>query len=339
MPNHFLLPPRLHIWLLAALLLPSAFASAQAPSLAPDPALHEVQQLLTIPEEQLDLGKTKLAIDQLIDPSIDVAGTLRQLDAMVTQARALVPANASKRDTVVALQTYLYLPGPWNGNRPFQYDLEDPFGRNLRNKLLGTYLATRKGNCVSMPLLFIILGQKLGLDVTAAEAPEHVLVKFRDERGQLFNIEATSGGFKSDASYRQDMPMMDQALANGVYLRRLSKRETVAVMAGTLLKYWGQQGQQERRIALADKILAVSPNSVMAMLQKGNAYYRMLRSEFLDRYPSADQIPERKRARFQELGRNNQLWFNRAEALGWRMPTEAQNGRYQQTIRHTQGTQ
>lgn len=339
MPCSLLSPSRLAVWLVTAMLFCSPFARAQVPSAEADPALQKVQHLLAIPEDQLDLGKAKLAIDQLMDPKIDLAGALRQLDAMAAQARALAPPNASKRDTVVALQTYLYLPGSWNGNRPFQYDLEDPFGRNLRNKLLTTYLTTRRGNCVSMPLLFIILGQKLGLDVTAAEAPEHVLVKFRDEQGQLFNIEATSGGFKSDASYRQDMPMTEQALASGVYLRRLSKRETVAVMAGTLLEYWGQQGQQERRIALADEVLAASPTSVMAMLQKGNAYYRMLRGDFLDKYPTMEAIPVNERARFQELGGNNHLWFNRAEALGWRMPTEAQNDAYQQTIQRAQRAQ
>ncbi len=36
-----------------------------------------------------------------------------------------------------------------------------------------------------MPFLFIILGQKLGLDVTASTAPEHVFVKYRDDMGNI----------------------------------------------------------------------------------------------------------------------------------------------------------
>jgi len=172
--------------------------------------------VLAAPESDVDLARSKIAIDRLIDPSIDAERTLAQLDAMASQVRSMVPASASKHDVVVALQTYLYVAGPWNGGQPFRYDLDDPYGKIVKNKLLATYLATRRGNCVSMPLLFIVLGQKLGLDVTAAEAPEHVFVKFRDEQGRLFNIEATSGGFKADAGYEKDLPMSPQALASGI---------------------------------------------------------------------------------------------------------------------------
>lgn len=129
----------------------------------------------------------------MIDPRIDVAGNLKRLDAMAEEVKALLPAKPSSRDKLEALRTHLYRAGPWNGHQPFRYDLDDPFGRDVRNKLLPTYLSTRKGNCVSMPLLFIILGQKIGLDVTAANAPEHVFVKYRDEAGALYNLEATSG--------------------------------------------------------------------------------------------------------------------------------------------------
>jgi len=330
----------MRVWwlLLAGVTLGGVHAVGMAETAVPDPALQTVRHLTAISEGDLDLAKAKLAIDALIDPNVDVSGTLQQLDAMAAQAATLVPPHASKRDTVVALQTYLYLPGAWNGQKPFRYDLDDPYGKDIHNKLLSTYLATRKGNCVSMPLLFIILGQKLGLDVTAAAAPEHVLVKFRDENGQLFNIEATSGGFKSDASYQHDLPITPRALANGIYLRRLSKRETVLVMAEALLELWGHEGQQERRIALADLLLEVNPTDVAAMLHKGSSYYLLLQSHFLSKYPSYEAIPATDRPYFEELGRNNKLWFNRAEALGWLQPDQAENTRYQQAIQRAKAT-
>src|SRR5690349_6970549 len=95
-------------WLLAMILLVAALplSAATSPAAVSDPALEQVRQLLAITEEGTDLARAKLAIDKLIDPTIDIDGTLRQLDEMAAQARALVPANASKHDTVVALQTY-----------------------------------------------------------------------------------------------------------------------------------------------------------------------------------------------------------------------------------------
>jgi regulator of sirC expression with transglutaminase-like and TPR domain len=327
-----------YIILTAALGLESTSVCAQTNTSVADPALQKVRQLLAIPEAQLDLTKAKLTIDHLVDPSVDVGGTLQQINAMVAQIKFQLPPNASKHDTLVALQKYLYTPGPWNDQRPFGYDFDDPFGRIIHNKLLSTYLSTRKGNCVSMPYLVIALGQKLGLDVTAASAPEHVLVKFRDEKGQVFNFEATSGVFKSEAGYLIDFAMTSQAIASGIYLRRLSKRETVALMAGTLLEVYHEKGQEERRIALANLILKVDPRDVTAMLQLGNAYVKIMKRDFISKYPIADEIPAAERPRFMELYQGNQFWFNRAESLGWRQPTQAQDASYLQVIERKKTT-
>jgi len=96
--------------------------------------------------------------------------------------------------------------------------MSDPLGQNPTHDLLTSYLASRKGNCVSMPILFVILGERLGLNVTLSTAPLHVLVKYTDaQSGVTYNLEATSGGgFTRDAWYRQNLPMTDVAIANGI---------------------------------------------------------------------------------------------------------------------------
>lgn len=116
------------------------------------------------PEDQIDLARSKLTIDRMIDPSIDVENNLKRLEAMAQKIRSMLPADASSLQKMETLIRYLYTAGSWNDNRPYRYDLDDPFGSNIHNKLLPTYLAIRKGNCISMPFLFIVLGQKLGLE-------------------------------------------------------------------------------------------------------------------------------------------------------------------------------
>jgi regulator of sirC expression with transglutaminase-like and TPR domain len=313
---------------------------AETVATAQDANLHALRAILELPDERIDLAETILTIGRMIDPSINVAANLERLDDMTDDILARLPANPSSGDKLAALRSYLYQAGPWNDYRPFRYDLDDPFGRNIQNKLLPTYLATRMGNCVSMPFLFIVLGRKLGIDVTAATAPEHVFVKYRDETGNLHNLEATSGaGFARDAWMRQQMPMTDQALANGIYMRPLGKKETVVVMMGTLLEFYGQQGLQERRIALANLALEYHPKDVMAMLQKGNAYYRLIKRDFIDKYSNPEDIPAEERAYFAELSRNNILWFDRAEALGWREPSQAANADYLNAVNGVKNAQ
>lgn len=295
--------------------------------------LAAVKALLAAPEPQLDLVKAKLLIDKLIEPSTDVESAAKQLDAMAKALKARFPPNATSHDKVEALREFLYKAGAWNGGKPFSYDFEDPFGRNIHNKLLTTYLSTRKGNCVSMPILFLLLGQRVGIDLTTATAPEHVFVKYRDEKGVVVNLEATSGGgVTSDAWIQHEMPMTPQALANGVYLRPLSKKETVAVMLGTLMEWYGRHDRQEDRIAVAQMALEVNAKDTTAMLHIHGAYGQMVEKDFQSRYATPRDIPPEQRATYIKLASASQQWRQRAEDLGWREPEQDTEEQYRQKV-------
>jgi regulator of sirC expression with transglutaminase-like and TPR domain len=298
-----------------------------------DTDLATIRQILQSPETDIDLARAKLTIDHLIDPSIDIDRTRLQLDAMASDLRSMLPAGASRRLTMDALRFHMYKASPWNANRPFTYDLDDPFGENVRNKLLTTYLATRKGNCVSMPLLFIILGQKLGVDVTAAEAPNHVFVKYRDDEGTYYNLEATSGaGFTRDLWIRQQFPMTDESITSGIYMRPLTKKETVVVMVGTLLEFYGKQGMQDQRIALAKVALEYSPKDVSLILHEHQAYLAKWKQDFTSMYPTPSDIPTEKRPLFMDYEGRMDALYQQAYALGWRPPDQASEDSYQQRV-------
>jgi hypothetical protein len=226
----------------------------------------------------------------------------------------------------------LYNAGPWNGNRPYRYDLDDPSGLIVSNKLLPAYLANRKGNCVSMPMLFVILGKKLGLDVAISTAPKHFFVKYRGDDGHYYNFEATSNGPILDASIRREFPMTEQALANGIYMRPWSNRETIVGLVDPLTQFYMQQHKYQRRIALADLVLEYFPKEVMAMLHKSAAYRDLIKQEFVRKYPFPGDIPPAERSRYDYLRKNMELWREKAEALGWRLPDETSEANYLQSV-------
>ncbi|GKT26850.1 transglutaminase family protein [Acidovorax sp. SUPP3334] len=242
----------------------------------PDENRNTIQKMLEAPEASIDLSTAKLVIDRMMDPSVDVDATLEQLDEMARGIRKTLPTGASKRLVLDALRFHIYQPNEWNGRRPFQYDLEDPFGRVIKNKLLSNYLSNRKGNCVSMPLLFIFLGQRLGLDVSLAAAPNHLFVQWRDSDGKLYNLETTSGaGFTRDAWLRQQSPMTDIALKSGIYMRPMSKKEAIVTMAETLMAFYEKQNEPYRHAAMAHFLLKYSPNDICALLNLGSMPFRV----------------------------------------------------------------
>ncbi len=294
----------------------------------------QIRHILKRPEQDIDLGQTKLTIDKQIDPSMDLQVNLRKIDAMVNRIRTMPEFGVSSGSRLWALRRYLYEAGEWNGFQPYQYDLDDPLGTKINNKLLPTYLSSKKGNCVTMPFLFIILGQRLGLDVTAATAPVHVFVKYRDETGAWYNLEATSGANPTrDVWYRQQLPMSDQAVANGVYLQPLTKKETVALMAETLTEYYVDQHEFEKVITLSDLILEYYPKDVAVMIRKANAYYDLLNKYYVRKYRSLAEIPPRAMGNYRYLSHNNKYWATKAMELGWREITKEEDERYLQSIK------
>ena len=293
-----------------------------------------IKTLLKQPESSIDFTQIKLSIDKLVDPSIDVESNLKKIDSIVMTIKSMLPANATSMDKMLTIKKYLYEAGIWNNYQPYQYDFNDPKGTLVKNKLLSTYLVTKKGNCVSMPLLFIVLGQRLGIDVTASTAPTHVLVKYTDSKtGQTYNLETTSGAnFSRDVWYQQSMHITNEALANQVYLQKLSKQETVAVMAMILAESYLDNQDYEKAMMISDVVLKSYKNAVDVMLMKGALFYRLLDKNYIKKYPTPNLIPIPERPYFEFLAINNRYWFEKAEALGWREPTQEDEQEYLKMI-------
>lgn len=318
---------------------PAAHAEVVNPSTVFDSShFDQAQQLKGIleqPENNIDFAQVKLTIDKMVDPSIDVEANIRKIDAIVKTIKTMLVADATSMDKMFAIKKYLYETGAWNDYQPYRYNFDDPKGTKVINKLLPTYLVTKKGNCVSMPLLFIVLGRRLGIDVTASTAPKHVLVKYTDSgTGQTYNLEATSGAnFSRDVWYQQTMNITDEALANRIYLQKLSKRETVAVMATALAESYLEKQEYEKAMMISEMVLRYFKNDVDVMLMKGVLFYRLLAKNYLSKYPAPNLIPEPERPYFQFLGTNNLYWFAKAESLGWREPTPEYEQNYLEIVK------
>ena len=80
------------------------------------------------------------------------------------------------------------------------------------------------------------------------------------------------------------------------------------------------KGQFEDAIRVADEVLRHYPKFAYAMVKKGTAYYHLIRTEFMEKYASERDIPQRFRSRLERLYENNQRAFADAEALGWLPP-------------------
>ena len=285
-----------------------------------------LREILRQPESKIDLARTKLTIDNMVDPTIDIDANLKKIDAMVAQVNAMAGAGASNKDKLRMLRHYLFDLGEWNAFQPFTYNLDNPKDDNVHSALLSTYLTSKKGTCVTMPFLFVILAQRLGLEVTASNAPQHFLVKYKmDPKGPWHNMETTSGGYYlPEEGYREQFPLTDKALQNGIYLQPLTKKETAAVMGRVLIQHYQAQKEYEKVITIADLILEYYPKDVEAMVNKSSAFAWLV-VRYRDMNLTLDDM-----AFMRYITVNNRRWREKAEELGWRERSKEEWDKYQQ---------
>jgi regulator of sirC expression with transglutaminase-like and TPR domain len=305
--------------------LSSTFACTRPSRSAIDP-VQVVRSVMSTPDDKVDFARAKLTFDKLYDPaSTDIDASLRQIDGMVQTVRAMAGPRATPQLRLVALRTYIYKAGPWNDNNPFTYDFADPLGRKTPNKLLATYLRTRRGNCVSMPMLFVALAQRLDLDVTLSTAPHHVFVKYHDaETGRWINLETTGSAKPArDVWLRQQLPMTDEAIANGIYMKTLSKREALVVMADIVLVGDSERHRYDEMLAVADVLRPDYPNNLTVLLAPAIASDGLAKQEFIDKYSRESDIPPELLGRLDLLARRSSSALDQAYALGWRPTGDA----------------
>ena len=266
-----------------------------------------------------DLADIKLTVDRMVVPTTDVAAASAVIDAMAADLGRLGAKTGGSLERLKILRRYVYEAGAWNANRAFIYDPADPLGQRFENRLLADYLTDRRGNCITMPILVVILGERIGLKMTLAQAPLHYFVKFTDDDGNVWNLEATSGaGFTRDSHYRKKLPMSDRAIETGLYLRPLSREETVASIATLVVERLMMDRRYEDAIAVSDLLLKHAPRSVYLILARGTAHGELLRRDIIGKYKMASEMPPDVRDYADRLYHENLAAFEKAEGLGWR---------------------
>lgn len=112
---------------------------------------------------------------------------------------------------------------------PYRYDYEDFRGEKDHTKqFVSKLLRTGTGQCHSMPLLYKLLADQLGVKAYISMAPNHSFIQVKDRTGRLYRYEATNGHFVSDAFHMTSGYIKAGALKNGAYLDTLTLKQTLA---------------------------------------------------------------------------------------------------------------
>ena len=291
-----------------------------------------IEQILDLPKEQIDLGLTALIIEKQYRPEIDINASLNRIDEITNTLKQMPDYGDSQLERMGTILRYFYTPSEWNQHQPYQYDLNDLRGRKNPVSTVSYLLKTKYGNCLSLPTLITILGQRLDVDIKLVIAPGHAYAHFKDEQGNITNVEATSGTLLPDESYIRNFNIHPDAVRNQIYMQSLSKEQTIAVLLIDLGRHYMHKGDYIKSHYIADLALSLYPKLPRAMLLKGSTYGLQLEESVTKVNQSGKPLDIQTRQKLDLLVEQNLAWFEKAEGLGWREPPPDADEKYLQTI-------
>ncbi|MBB4037669.1 hypothetical protein GGR21_003590 [Dysgonomonas hofstadii] len=155
---------------------------------------------------------------------------------------------------------------------PMQYDFEDFRGEQDFSKLFITkLLSSHKGQCHSLPLLYLILCEKVGAEASLAFSPQHSYIKFKDRNNNWHNLELTQGMMTTDAFIIGSGFINAAAIKHGVYMQPQSKKQVIAHCLSDLASgYIHKYGYDKFVIQCIDSVLAYAPTNTSALAMKSN---------------------------------------------------------------------
>jgi len=151
--------------------------------------------------------------------------------------------------------------------------MSDANADKLQNRYLNGILDTKMGSCVTMPILYLSIAQRLGYPVYPVSVPWHFFLRYVDPTFKMQNIETTGGGgYSSDDEYTAVLQISQQGIKSGAYLRTMTYREFVAELVAQNAMYWGMRGDFTKAIHYLEKATKVNPRSAEISKALGNVY-------------------------------------------------------------------
>jgi hypothetical protein len=175
------------------------------------------------------------------------------------------------------------------------YDFNDYRGdKDFRNMFVDKLLNTGKGQCHSLPLLYLCIVELLGGKAYLSLSPNHSFIQHFDGSGKRYNFETTNGNHVTESWMMQSSFVSAVALANKTYLDTLSDRQLYAhVLGDLLLEYSVELGYDAFTDVLMDKIQKIDPGNMRALIEKANIAKRELNSIIRESgYPPASEMKQ-----------------------------------------------
>ncbi len=225
-----------------------------------------VEQVLRLRPEEVDLATAALIVSEHWSDLVHGRRHLETLDEMAIEIRRRLEEKRLKVNyrAIPVINEYLFQELAY---KPLK-EADDP-----NDLFLHTVLDKGKGYCLSLSVLYLSLGERLGLPLYGVVVPGHFFVRYDDGRVR-FNIETTSkGGTASDKHYMEKFKV-PEGNRDGIYMKNLNKIQTLGCFFSNLGLSYNKVGNTESELLALMRAAEINPTLSEARTNLGNVFVR-----------------------------------------------------------------
>ena len=260
------------------------------------------------PESDIDLVEAALLIAAHEYPGLDIPAYQARMDRIAVTLRDRLRRDIGPTETIIALNRYLFDELGFQANA---LDYYDP-----RNSFLNEVLDRKLGIPITLALIYVEVGRRVGLALHGVSFPGHFLVKCPARDGVIVLDPYARGASLSLADLQQRLRALRGGAAAPTDLARhmlaaAGRKDILARMLRNLKAIYSQRRDLPRALAAADRIIVLEPRAAEEYRDRAGIYldlecFRAALSDFrnyLMLKPGADDaaVVQRRVVELQQL--------------------------------------
>lgn len=203
------------------------------------------------PDEPVDLEEGAFILARYGFPEINTATYQRRLDDMSADIRVLAGSRATPLETFMKLRSYLFSDLGFIGNREDYY--------NPNNSFINKVIDYRKGIPITLSILLLTLGRRLGISLHGIGMPMHFLVQY-DDGSRMFFVDAFNSGIIITRDQCRLMLSSSGIRLTPEMLAPVATRDIIERMWRNLYLAYQQQGDEEEASRVAEVLSFINPD-------------------------------------------------------------------------------
>jgi regulator of sirC expression with transglutaminase-like and TPR domain len=232
-------------------------------------------EMVRRPDDQIELARAALLVAAENDPTLDVDAEMARLEQWAGELARRIEPQWNSLQRLARLRTFMYEDLGFKGDVRGYYSPSNSFLHSVMSRRLGIPL--------TLGMVFMEIGWRIGVPFEGVGFPGHFLVRLTGEPGDLLLDPYDHGA----SVHEDDCQRMIQLTTGGTVpfdpsmLRPLGKRDMIARLLFNLKVACLKAGDDIGALSAVDRLLLLHPDDPPELRDRGLLLYR------LDRYREA----------------------------------------------------